>query len=478
MPQTTFYWHDYETWGANPKRDRAAQFAGIRTDLNFNQIGEPLVVYAKPADDFLPQPGACMVTGLTPQKCRDEGVPEADFFRFIHDELARPGTCGLGYNTIRFDDEVSRFGFYRNFFNPYEREYRNGNSRWDLIDVVRLTRALRPDGIEWPTREDGVTSFRLEDLTRANKIAHEGAHDALSDVRATIALAKLIKEKQGRLFDYVFGMRDKKKLAEVLNIRNAQPVVHVSARYPAALGCIATVLPLAIHPRNKNEIIVYDLRMDPEPLISLSADEIRERVFTRTEDLADGEQRIPLKSIRINRAPVVVPMNTLTDEARQAWSMPQADENDHLERLRRASGLAEKVADVFADRSFESSRDPDVTLYDGFLSPRDTKLCTLVRKTDVADLADLNLVFDDPKLVELLFRYRARNWPESLSAADKGRWDEFRQDRIMNPESEAGINLKDYQRTLTEMAIDTSLTDHQRQVVSELLDWPAEIGLV
>ena len=272
---TSFYWHDYETWGATPRLDRAAQFAGIRTDLDFNIIGRPLMVYARPADDFLPHPEACFVTGLTPQECRDKGVPEAEFFMAIHEELARPGTCALGYNSLRFDDEVTRYGFYRNFIDPYAREWQNGNSRWDLIDVVRLTRALRPDGIEWPTREDGVTSFKLEHLSAANGIAHEGAHDALADVHATIALARLIKEKQPKLFDYAFNNRDKRALAKLLDVRARRPLLHVSGKYPAALGHIATVVPLAVHPTNKNEVVVYDLRVDPEPLLTLDADAVR-----------------------------------------------------------------------------------------------------------------------------------------------------------------------------------------------------------
>ena len=215
---TSFYWHDYETWGAEPARDRAAQFAGLRTDLDFNPIGKPLVIYARPADDFLPQPGACMVTGISPQKAYEEGVPEADFFRFIHEEMSVPGTCSLGYNTLRFDDEVTRYGLYRNFYDPYEREWKNGNSRWDMIDVVRLTRALRPEGINWPQKEDGVTSFRLEDLTAANDIEHAGAHDALVDVTATIAVAKMVKQAQPKLFDYVFTNRNKQALAKMLNL--------------------------------------------------------------------------------------------------------------------------------------------------------------------------------------------------------------------------------------------------------------------
>jgi exodeoxyribonuclease-1 len=471
----SFYWHDYETWGATPRLDRAAQFAGIRTDVDFNPIGQPLMIYAQPADDFLPHPEACLITGLTPQACRDKGMPEADFFAAIHEELARPGTCALGYNSIRFDDEVTRYGFYRNFFDPYAREWQNGNSRWDLIDVVRLTRALRPEGIEWPVREDGVTSFKLELLTAANGIAHEGAHDALSDVRATIALARLVKEKQPKLFDYVFSNRDKRQLAQMLDVRAKRPVLHVSGKYPAAMGHIAAVVPLAWHPTNRNEVIVYDLRADPEPLLSLDADAIRERVFTRSEDLPAGEERIPLKTIRVNRAPIVVPMNTLTDAARDEWGMNSAAEARHLESLKRAGGLEQKLAQVFGERDFSPIADPDQDLYGGFLSDGDRRLCEQVRQTAPEQLAQLHPPFEAPKLHELLFRYRARNWPDSLSPGEAVRWDEYRRERVQDPS--LGISLSDYRRKLSQLAIDASLSDDQRALVDALIDWPTEIGL-
>jgi len=474
----SFYWHDYETWGAEPAVDRPAQFAGLRTDLDFHPIGEPLVLYARPADDFLPQPEACLITGITPQLARDKGASEADFFRFIHDELARPGTCALGYNSMRFDDEVTRYGLYRNFYDPYAREWQNGNSRWDMIDVVRLTRALRPEGIKWPDKEPGVTSFRLEDLTAANGIEHSGAHDALADVRATIAIARLIRERQPKLFDFVLHNRDRQRLATQLNVRAGAPVLHVSARYPARLGCIAAVLPLAQHPINRNGVIVYDLRTDPAPLLQLSVDEIRARLFVAGADLADGVERIPLKVVHVNRAPVIVPMGTLTEEARERWRMDAADEQRHLEALRAAPGLAAKVAEVFAAaEAFPVQSDPDRDLYGGFLSDADRRRCDQVRRTPPDELAELRLGFDAPKLEELLFRYRARNWPETLNRDERLRWEEFRRERLTRPGAGASIVLDDYRRELSRLAVDLSLTPAQRAVVDALLDWPAELGL-
>ncbi len=475
---TSFYWHDYETWGAQPAVDRAAQFAGLRTDTDFNPIGEPLVIYAQPADDLLPQPDACLVTGITPQLAREKGAPEADFFRFIHAELMQPGTCALGYNSMRFDDEVTRYGLYRNFFDPYEREYKNGNSRWDLIDVVRLTHALRPEGLEWPEKSPGVTSFRLEDLTAANDIEHAGAHDALADVRATIGLARLLRQRHPRLFDFLLNNRDKQRLAAQLNVRQPKPVLHVSARYPARLGCIAAVLPLARHPENRNGVIVYDLRVDPEPLFALSVEQLRQRLYTPSSDLPEGAIRVPLKVVHLNRAPVIAPMNTLTDEVRERWSMAADAEQRHAEALTRSPDIADKVAAVFDDADrFPAQHDPDLDLYGGFLSDADRRRCEQVRTTDPAALGDTAPGFEARKLDELLFRYRARNWPQSLTREERLRWDEYRRDRLTDPAGGGSITIDGYRRRLSQLAVDTSLTDAQRRVVDALLDWPAEIGL-
>jgi len=115
MTHNSFYWHDYETFGVDPQRDRAVQFAGIRTDFDFNIIGEPLVIYCKPADDTLPQPEACCVTGITPQLAAEKGKPEAEFIALIHEQMAQADTCTLGYNNLRFDDEVTRNLLYLTF---------------------------------------------------------------------------------------------------------------------------------------------------------------------------------------------------------------------------------------------------------------------------------------------------------------------------------------------------------------------------
>jgi exodeoxyribonuclease-1 len=474
MP-TSFYWHDYETWGADPRLDRPAQFAGLRTDLDFNPIGPPLVLYCWPADDVLPHPDACLITGLTPQRARAAGVVEAEFFAAIHEQLAQPGTCALGYNTLRFDDEFTRYGLYRNFYDPYAREWQSGNSRWDLIDPVRLTRALRPEGIEWPVREDGETSFKLEHLTAANGIPHAGAHDALADVRATVALARLVRDRQPRLFDFVFSHRDKASAARLLDPRAREPVLHVSSRYPARVGCMALVVPLLRHPLNQNAVVVYDLRHDPTPLLSLDAAGVRRLVYSPAGALEGSEQRIPLKLVHLNKCPVLAPLTTLTPEAAERWAIDLAQARQHRAALLADAGLAAKLDAVYAENAFPPVSDPDQALYAGFLSDADRRRCERVRRTPPERLAGLAREFEDARLPELLFRYRARNWPQTLNAEERARWDAWRRRRAADPER--GLALAEYRKQVARLAIDPTLTPEQRAVVSALADWPAEIGL-
>ncbi len=464
----TLYWNDYETFGLDPQRDRPAQFAGVRTDENLNIIGDPLVLYCKPADDMLPQPESCIITGITPQKALKLGIRESEFIGRIHEELSRSGTCGVGFNSLRFDDEFTRYTLFRNFFDPYEREWKNGNSRWDIIDMARLTRALRPRGIEWPDHSDGKPSFRLENLTAANGISHSSAHEALSDVYATIALAGLIREKQPRLYNYVYDNRDKQRASLQLSLFAKKPVLHVSRMYPAEKGCIAMVVPVAKHPTDKNGIIVYDLSVDPWPLLSLSEEEIRERVFTPVEQLPEGVARVPLKTVRINRCPVIVPYETLRAGHSERVKIDVSQCLIHLEAIKKAENLNAKIRKVFGGTRGKLD-DPDHSLYSGgFFSDSDKKKMENIRSALPENLGKMNLLFQDPRVPEMLFRYRARNYPETLSPQEKTRWESYRTLRLTSPQGGGSITITDYLIKIKELRAKPDTTDGHRKILDEL----------
>ncbi len=460
----SLYWHDYETFGIDPQRDRAAQFAGVRTDNDLNIIGDPLVVYCKLAPDYLPQPEACLVTGITPQTVQDKGLCEAEFIASIHQQLAMPNTCTVGYNNIRFDDEVTRNLLYRNFYDPYAREWKSGNSRWDIIDLARAARSLRPEGVVWPVNDEGKPSFRLDQITVANGIEHSAAHDALADVMATIAVAKLIKSAQPKLYQFIYSNRGKNQALQLL--QEGLAVVHISGRYPAAKGSMAVVLPVCKHPTNSNGVLVYDLSIDPEPMLSLSVEQIQQRIFTATADLPEGVERIPLKTVHINKCPVLAPVSVLRKPDLDRLELDLEQCKRHLQAITEAKGLSKTLADVFAKPYEQSSDDPDLMIYSGgFFNDSDRAEMNQIRSLSVDKLAHYDSNFYDSRLSEMLFRYRARNYPETLNEREQQRWLEHCRN-YFNLLGENGQSMRaDYQQQLALLEQDANVN---KRIVADL----------
>ncbi|HET7562198.1 MAG TPA: exodeoxyribonuclease I [Rhodanobacteraceae bacterium] len=478
MPTPTLLWYDYETTGTDTVRDRPAQFAAIRTDLELRAIGEPESFHCAPSRDALPHPEACLITGITPQDAARDGLLESDFAGRVHELMAQPGTCSVGYNTIRFDDEVNRNLFYRNFFDPYEHAWRNGNSRWDIMDLARACYALRPDGIEWPTRDDGMPSFKLDQLAPANQLAQKRAHDALSDVEATIALARLLRAQQPRLYDWYFKLREKKAVTAMLAsaLPGMQPLLHVSGRYPPARGCLAMVAPITEHPDRAGTFIVADLGVDPDAWIDLDPDDLVERMFTPRDDLPDDIVRPPLKEVHANKSPFLAPVETLrgTDVARVALD-PDAC-LQHLDCIRSSEGLAERVRRAFAASAnrWPEREDPECRLYAGFASDGDRRRCAKVRATPPARLGSTDFAFDDPRYPELLFRYRARNWPETLSPDEASRWRNFVRDKLNRETETTTLTFEQYFATVARLRAETPSGPGQ-VVLDQLQAWGATL---
>ncbi|MBL8298666.1 MAG: exodeoxyribonuclease I [Rhodanobacteraceae bacterium] len=472
MTGTTFLWHDYETTGADPRRDRPCQFAALRTTTELEPVGEPIELFCAPAPDVLPHPQAALITGITPQQQLRDGLSEATFAAQVHEAMALPGTCTVGYNSLRFDDEFTRNLLYRNFYEPYAREWENGNSRWDLIDLVRMAYALRPQGLEWPQRDDGTPSFRLEDLALANHLQQLRAHDALSDVQALIGLARLLRTRQPRLFEFYFALRRKQRAFELLDVARRTPVLHVSSRFPASRGCLALVAPLAVHATQPNAVIVYDLDTDPTALIDLDADAIADRVFSARADLPEDVERIPLKLVHANRSPALAPLSALTGVDLTRIGLDPARCLAHLERLRNQPDLAAKLQQVFARSYDEAIPDPELALYRGFIGDSDKRLLREVRATPPEQLARRGFTFRDPRLTELLWRYRARNWPEHLSHDETARWQAFCRERLEHKTELTTLTFDEYF-----VLIDNLRADPTHAAQTALLDALQAYGL-
>ncbi len=468
--QPTFFIHDYETFGKHPALDRPAQFAGVRTDLDFNIIGEPEVFYCKPTDDYLPQPEAVMITGITPQIAMANGVNEAEFAKRIHQAFSVPNTCIMGYNNIRFDDEVTRNIFYRNFYDPYAYSWQQGNSRWDLLDALRACFALRPEGINWPENDDGLPSLRLEHLTKANGVSHENAHDAMSDVLATINMVKLLKQAQPRMFDYFYQLRNKNKVNQLIDIVDMTPLVHVSGMFGALRSYVSLVTPLAWHPENKNAVIMCDLSGDMSPLLTLSADELRERLYTPKAELGD-DLPVPIKLVHINKCPILAPINTLRTVDAERTGLDRDLCMRNLELLRKNPDVRNKLIELFSvGQQFEESNDVDSQIYNGFFSPSDRSTMDIIRETAPQNLPALDLSFEDKRMKELFFRYKARNYPSTLSYDEQQRWLQHRRDYFTE------ARLTDYLQQI-QLLMDVHHEDEKRcQQLKALVNYAYELA--
>ena len=415
---SSFYWYDLETSGTDPKWDRIVQVAGLRTDEDLNVIGDELCTYVRLGEDILPNPDACLVTGIMPATLQREGIPEVQAWEEIMRRFMVPETCVVGYNSLRFDDEFVRYGLYRHLFDPYAREWQNGCSRWDILDLVRAAGGLRREGIHWPQNEDGLPVYKLEELTKANGIGHSNAHDALADVHATIAMARLIKEQQPKLFDYYFALRNKRAVREVLEPYGAQLLVHVSGMNPRERFGVAPVVSLTRHPTNTNSVIVVDLAQDITSLLEQSEDEIRNQLFTPGPHI-----RPPLKEVKINRCPFIAPIDVLNDENRQRLQLDMREIKERARRLKQP-GLMQKIRRVYTQPRQQLADDVDAALYQGFLQDEDRSRCQHFherRRQDEWPTMD----FSDPRLMPLAQRMKARSRPDLLDPEEQMLWQDF-----------------------------------------------------
>jgi exodeoxyribonuclease-1 len=431
-----------------------------------------LMIVSQIANDCLPVPQACLVTGITPQRSLKEGVTERDFIAKILKEFSEPNTCVAGFNNIRFDDEVTRYTLYRNFYDPYAREWQHGNSRWDIIDLARACYALRPEGINWPLNAEGLPSFKLQDLTKANDIQHQDAHDAMSDVYATIAVAKLIKERQPKLFDYIFNLRDKRKVLEQIDCEKLSPLVHISSKIPSIHGCCTWIVPVGKHPSNKNTVIVLNLALDPSPLFILSADEIREKLYTPNAMLDENEQRLPIKLIHINKCPVLAPAKTLSAENAQRLGIDRQLCLQNLQKIKANLHCLDKLQEVYTQTEERSPLDPEHALYSGgFFSSADKELMQQIVSSDDLGLTELSLPFDDKRLNTLLFRYRARNVPMSLSGPEVERWQRYRHFKFYDNDSPASIKMPEFLIQLEQLSIEYARNPEKLAILRALYNY-------
>jgi exodeoxyribonuclease-1 len=465
-----FFFYDLETSGFSPRTARIMQFAGQRTDMDLKPVGKPVNMFIKLTSDIMPDPDAVLITGITPQQTLADGVSEAAFLEQFHKEVVKPDTIFVGFNSIRFDDEFMRFLHYRNFYDAYEWYWRDGSSRWDVLDVVRMARALRPDGIKWPFAADGKPTNRLEYLAKLNKLSHESVHDALSDVLATIDVARLLKSKQPELFDFLLSTRLKDKVKTIVD--SGKPFMYTSGRYSSEFLHTTAAVLLGRH-AEQDYSLVYDLRQDPTPFLKMSVSELIEAwKYTKNPDIV----RLPVKTLKYNRCPAVVPGIVKDQATLDRLYLSRQSIADHLR-------LVSQGGQEFVDKLFEAVRQMDQTrereqitlvdnqlnvderLYDGFMPDSDKRLLPLVRSAKPAELEPLAGKLHDKRLKSLLPLYKARNYPQSLTDEEQRDWEEFCRQKLLG--GGADSRLAGYFSRLQELS-NGPLTGGQRYLLEEL----------
>jgi exodeoxyribonuclease-1 len=464
----SFYFYDLETSGFDPRTQRVMQFAGQRTDMDLKPIGEPHNILIKLTPEIIPDPDAILVTGITPQTTIADGVTEAEFLKVFYDEIVQDDTIFLGYNTVRFDDEFMRFLHYRNFRDAYEWQWCDGCSRWDLLDVVRMTRALRPDGIKWPFAADGRPTNRLELLTKLNGLDHENAHDALSDVYATIAVAKLIHDKQPNLFSYLLKMRGKKEVKKLVD--EGQPFVYASGKYPSEFEKTTVVAPVATHPK-RAAALVFDLRHDPDEFTNLSVAELVERWKWMKEP---DTPRLPVKTMQFNKCPAVAPLGVLKNGgAMERIRIDMDAVQKNYAKLKNAKDFASKLLEALdvmdkkqQTRWLSDEQNVDGQLYDGFLDDEDKKIMRAVRASEPEKLDTWEEKLHDDRLKQLLPLYKARNYPDKLTTDERQAWDKFCAQRLTSG-GQSSRMAKFFERLQT-LAADATLSGEKKYLLEEL----------
>ena len=448
----TFYWYDYETFGINARTDRIAQFAGIRTDENLNVLDEHMF-YCKPTYDSLPSPEACAVTEISPQFCEKHGDIEHQFINKINQQFSQANTCVVGYNSIRFDDEFTRHALFRNFLDPYAWHWQNNNTRWDIIDVVRLCYAFKKnETLNWVYNDEGNPVFKLDQLAPANGIEHTDAHDALADVRATIGIAKIIKNKQPKLFDYAFSLRQKSEVEKKIQL--FEPVLHTSSKYPAKLSCTRLVAPLAYHPKYPDRAILFNLDQDPSTLLALTTDELKTLLFTKKSELPEGVERLQIKEMVFNKSPMITPYRSgfPSEHVIKQLKIDIDQCMKHLAFIKENQiQISQVVQKLYGDDTqLEASGDVDQSLYEGFIDNADRRICNQIQNLSENELSNFHPKFNDKRLGKLLMHFKARNYPNSLSDDEKEDWFEIVQSRVQAGDN-GYLSIEDYYQKLSEM---------------------------
>jgi exodeoxyribonuclease-1 len=359
-----------------------------------------------------------MVTGLTPATLGDQRLDHIDMMAHIARILSdcRPAML-IGFNTIRFDDEVLRQSFFQTLLPPYSGSA-TGGGRADVLNMLRAVAMLEPDAVVIPRDRCGKPSMRLGDVCRANSIAlsEDDAHDALADVRATRDLFRLLREQAPATITTM--MLHAKKSGPLALLDGSELLV-----LGGASGCVP-IMAIVASPTNPNAWASVDLNRDPRDFIDLNGPELLALIRSRAS---------PIRQVRVNAQPLLFSW----DQGAHALADRQPDQiyRERMGILWRhptfARHLVLALQDQYADRA--PSQWPEGTLYEGgFISNADAAACARWHQlpwSERAGYAARHIA--DPRLKRFAIRQVFLCAPEALSSEAWQRGQTWLQERLL-----------------------------------------------
>ena len=470
----TFFWYDYETTDLDWYRARPVQVAGIRTDESLEREGKLGELYCQPAPDHLPRIGSVLTHRVSPVHARDRGIREFEFAKKVHKQLHAEGTCTVGFNATTFDHRITHHLFFRNLFDPYRWHWKDSStSKWDIIELCRAAYALRRDILLWPYDDEGYAAFKLHKLALENSIRSEYSHRAVSgqdphsaadDVRLTLDLARLLKGASKNLWDYSRSCQSVEHV--VRSIRTTFLIVNTTVLRQRGAATIAGFL--GQDPNDKNRNYAFDLSYNPAEFFDANAESLLTYKPKSSADNRDPRRHVPILRFRANASPYVMEfdLSNPMSEARQGLlDGLQLAPLDELQRRFSAldSNTKFKTRVVELNKpSYPERACPEENLYGLDVDRSDRAQLTRIRKSiGRPNWWKNERHFRAKWLPGMVLRFRARNFPETLSDKEAEDWRDYCRQRLLREKVEDG--LTEFERYERDLEIERGV-DHDPKV--------------
>ena len=453
-----YLFYDYETTGIDKRFDQIVQFAAIKTDSDFNEL-ERHNILCQMRNDIIPSPYAFGTTMIDIENLQENGLSEFEFSKKVNKILSGEGNqCITGYNSKEFDDKFSQFLFYRNLADPYFWAWGKGNKKLDVFDIMKMGYAFGRLGDMKFSEGSGEDSLRLEVLSKLNGLTHLKAHDALSDVVATIELLKLIKINNPNLIKYSEKLQDKSFARKLLS--ESPTFYNISSFYGYEKNFIGVHHIIGQHPTISNSIISWDLEINPENILNKSASEIKEQMFAKKEDrLFD----VGFSEIKLNQSPQVLKYSEKNDANKERAELCQKNLVLVLRHKLLLNQISDEIfvfevpfldsdADLFAGNFFAEKKKDELNLSLSANNP------TLFKNND----------FKSERFSEQLFRLKGRNFFEDLSEIEKVKYLEFVKTRVNYDETDKWRTIKMFNQEYKEIMDEDSSSE--KKIILEKLN--------